>query len=348
MENLSSRPGDCKRYVAMKNQLYIPLVLGLLAALLGCTGSSTETRPKLPNSTPTILSNKYTVNQNGIGMQLHRKQLSDTNANEDNTLILLPSATYSTAPNWDLQFNDSSIMDFFAESGWVVFALDLPGYGKSGNPPNPETFGAIESAEYINAAVEFICEKEAIESINLLGWSWGAQAAGRFANEFPRRVNKLVLYGFNYQMRFPKDALPQDPYREIDFEGALADFIDGCYEGDVPRKYASVVMESDKDNLVPAGPIHDYVNRLPVVEPTRLPMPVLVICGQFELEQPPNVDGDYGDFFEARKHDLEAFCNQLPNGKHEVVIVAGGGHAVHLEKPKNEWRRRVVEFFEEK
>lgn len=347
MYRFSGRVSYIDRYMTMKSQPYTFLLLGFLAAVVGCTDPSPATQSEAPDSKPKIVSDKYTVEQNGIGMQLHRKQLPDTQAKNSNTLLLLPSATFSTAPNWDLQYNDSSIMDFFAESGWVVYALDLPGYGKSANPPKPETFGAIESAEYVHAAVEFICKKEGIESVHLLGWSWGAQVAGRFANEFPQRVNKLVLYGFNYQMRFPEGALPKDPYREIKFEGAITDFIDGCYEQDVPTQYANAVLESDEDKLAPAGPIHDYVNRLPVVEPTRLPMPVLVLCGQFELEQPPNADKGHADFFLARKHDLEEFCKQLPNGQKTPVIISGGGHAVHLEKPKHEWRQRVLEFFQE-
>ncbi len=278
-------------------------------------------------------------------MKLRKKALAETKARVSNTLVLLPSATFSTTPNWDLQYQNNSLMDFFAKSGWVVYAVDLPGYGKSDNPPNPETFGATEAAAYINTAVEYICEQHGIESINLLGWSWGAQAAGRFANLHPKRVNKLVLYGFTYKMRLPENVLPKEPFRKIDFEGAMSDFIDGCYEDDVPEKYANAVLESDSDKRVPTGPLHDYVNRLPIVAPTKLSMPVLVLCGQYELEQPPNVDGDHRDFFLARRNDLESFCNQLPTSKNQIVVVAGGGHAVHLEKPKERWRQIVLEFF---
>ena len=345
MDDRWFRPGDHGRYVAMRNYFNIVVSTVVLLTLAGCNNSTTRELPA-PTAEPVVVAREVTVAHEGVRMKLRRKTLSNTKAKSSNTLVLLPSATYSTSPNWDLQYKDNSLMEFFAESGWVVYAIDLPGYGKSDNPPNPETFGAIETANYINAAVDYICEQHQIKSINLLGWSWGAQAAGRYANQYPKRVNKLVLYGFTYKMRLPQNVLPKEPFRKIDFEGAMSDFIDGCYEDDLPEEYANAVLDADSDRLAPAGPIHDFVNRLPIVQPTQLPMSVLVLCGQYELEQPPDMDGDYSEHFLARRNDLDAFCRQLPLGKDKLAVVDGGGHAVHLERPKDLWRKIVLEFFQ--
>jgi pimeloyl-ACP methyl ester carboxylesterase len=333
--------------MTMNNYHNAAILIVILSIFIGSADPSTSNDSSDQAIKSSLTSDQFTVEHNGIGMALHRKQLTNLATDHNKILVLLPSATYSTTPNWDLQYNDSSVMDFFANSGWVVFAIDLPGYGQSDNPLKPATFGAIESTDYIRAAVEFICEEQETENINLLGWSWGAQAAGRFANTHPHLVNKLVLYGFTYRMRLPAAALPDERYRRIDYEGALSDFIEGCHEQDLPKKYAEAVLASDQDQLAPSGPINDYVNRLPIVEPALLPMPVLVLCGQYEIEQPPNLAGNYSNHFQARRHDLESFCRQLPARQKELVVIDGGGHAVHLEKPKHKWRQSVHSFFEE-
>ena len=322
----------------------LPLLLTLIA-LAGCSPDSSSQTSLDADLLPAIVSETYTVSHNGIEIRLYKKQLQDTKPQANKTLVLLPSATFSVLPNWDLQHDDSSLMDHFAKSGWVVFAIDLPGYGNSDNPPEPETFGAVESTEYINTAVNFICEDIGIETVNLLGWSWGAQAAGRFTNTHPERVSKLVLYGFTYQRRLPESVLPKQPYRVLDFEEAISDFVDGCFQPGLPDAYANAVLDSDHDQLVPSGPLNDFVNRLPLVAPDQLAMPVLVISGQYELEQPPNSDGDYSEYFQARRKDLERFCKQVPNGQCEMAVISGGGHAIHLEKPKHQWRNTVLEFF---
>jgi len=331
--------------LAMKQPIKLLSVI-LIVALLGCSNGKTSpsTSKSSENTGSKLLVVSFNVTHNNLTMCVQSKRLESTEASPTNTLVLLPSATYSTAPNWDLQFAHSSIMDYFAESGWVVFAIDLPGYGKSSDPPIPETFGAIEAVEYIDAVVDHIAEAYKTDSVNLVGWSWGAQAAGHYANKHPERVRKLVLYGFNHQNRLPIDMLPQTPCRKIDFEGAKSDFVKGCYEQGIPEAYAAAVLESD--DAAPSGPINDYVNRLPLVDPDQLPMPTLVICGQFELEQPPNEVGDYREFFEKRKRDLEEFCQRLPKGHKTIEIIDGGGHAVHLEKPRDKWRLSVLAFLE--
>lgn len=328
----------------MSSKIRVPRRILCLAAVV-CVGCS-DLQPEISTATRDPISKKsevvaerLVVTHNSLSMSLRVKRLNTTAAKAANTVLLLPSATYCTAPNWDLQYEDSSVMDFFAEAGWVVFALDLPGYGDSDNPPEPGTFGAPEAVEYINAAVEYIEESFDVASLNLIGWSWGAQAAGRYANEHPDRIQKLVLYGFTYERRLPQEAHPRTPFRQIDFDSSMTDFIVGCYEPGVPEAYAAAVVEAD--DAAPSGPLNDYINRLPLVDPKLLPMPLLVICGQYEIEQPPHVDGDYASYFDSRKTDLENFCRKLNT---ELRIIRGGGHIVHLEKPRDEWRRAVQSF----
>jgi len=326
-------------------RLWIALVL----IQFGCSNSTEqETDPHgrmaAPNTAKQIISRDFKIERNGISVHVRIKQLEQSASSPPKVLLLLPSATYSTEPNWDLQFADYSVMEFFAKSGWTVVATDLPGYGQSDDPRNPATFGAIESVQYIDSVIDHLAEELRIETVDLLGWSWGAQAAGRYAQEHPNRVRHLVLCGFTFERRFPESALPPDSFRKIVRDGAMTDFIEGCFESGVPEAYADACLMADKE--VPSGPINDYVNRLPVVDPDSLTMPVLVICGQYEVEQPKSMKGDHQEFFRARREDLEEFCKRLPAGNSTLEIIPGGGHAVHLEKPAMTWRSNVKAFLE--
>ena len=235
-------------------------------------------------------------------------------------------------------------MDYFANSGWFVIAIDLPGYGKSANPPNPREYGAAESAPYIKAALDQLSQTHAVKKVNLIGWSWGAQVAGYYATQHPQTIRRLVLYGFNHSNRMATEMLPKNNEREITYSNATSDFIPGCYDPKVPDKYANAVLEAD--DAAPSGAINDFVNRLPVVDPAKLEMPVLVICGQYELDQPPHIERDFSAMFRRRQTDLEKFCMRLKQGQNRIEVIKGGGHAVHLENPYQQWRDKVKLFLE--
>lgn len=274
-------------------------------------------------------------------MSLRVKQASGTLTRPERTLLLLPSATYSVVPNWDLEHGDASVMEAFAGRGWTVCALDLPGYGESMDPRDPESFGAARAAAFIEAAGVVIEDELGSGSFHLLGWSWGSQAAGLYATVHPERVRSLVLYGFTHGIRVPAEFLPAEATRPIDLAGAKADFVDGCHDPQLADAYAAAVVAAD--DAAPAGPLRDYVLHLPLVDPVKLTMPTLVVCGQYEVEPPPEnaADAAYKAHFDARRADLDAFCAAQGT---ELVIIDGGGHAVHLETPRQEWLWAVEAF----
>jgi pimeloyl-ACP methyl ester carboxylesterase len=334
-------------------------LVAFVVLLVGCGGcnpagdvsAATSRRDASDNPAqdrkPAIQVREFTVVHDGVRVRVREKTLGESGS-VGRILVLLPSASYCTQPNWDLQFAGHSVMDFFASEGRLVVAIDLPGYGQADDPPNPMQFGAAEATEWVDSVINQVVEEHAVDRVDMLGWSWGAQVAGRYAQEFPHRVRRLVLYGFTYAKRIPKDALPagylDKPFRKLTREFAMSDFVSGCYDPSVADAYATACLAAD--DQVPTGPLTDYVNRLPIVDPTRLTMPCLVICGQFELEPPTETNGTMHEFFASRRSDLESFCQSLPNKTGGLVIVPGGGHAVHLEKPAHDWLRSVESFLD--
>jgi 2-hydroxy-6-oxonona-2,4-dienedioate hydrolase len=70
-----------------------------------------------------------------------------------------------------------------------VFAVDLPGYGKSFKP------AAVLSLSGLAAALAEWMEATYIEKAHLIGNSFGCQIIAEFAVHYPARVDRIVLQG---------------------------------------------------------------------------------------------------------------------------------------------------------
>jgi pimeloyl-ACP methyl ester carboxylesterase len=77
---------------------------------------------------------------------------------------------------------------YFAHHGRNVFALDLPGHGRSDGPPLASV-GAI--ADWIMALLDVA----GVEQASLVGHSLGSLAALESASKYPRRVARVALLG---------------------------------------------------------------------------------------------------------------------------------------------------------
>jgi len=77
---------------------------------------------------------------------------------------------------------------------YQLLALDLIGLGKTSDPKEP--MGLEIQAELIQKALNIIGFKE----YSLIGYSWGAAIAYRFASLYPNAVQKLVLVDFTPQI----------------------------------------------------------------------------------------------------------------------------------------------------
>ena len=69
----------------------------------------------------------------------------------------------------------------------TVYALDLPGFGKSDTPP--DTWG---TEDYAICVQEFL-EKEDLKDVNLFGHSFGGRVSIQLAARVPDRVKSMVL-----------------------------------------------------------------------------------------------------------------------------------------------------------
>ena len=83
---------------------------------------------------------------------------------------------------------------YFANHGWNVLAIDLPGHGKSGGKAPATVQSAAES-------IVALLDAAGVSKAILMGHSFGSLIALHVAAENPLRVSQLAMVGTAYPMR---------------------------------------------------------------------------------------------------------------------------------------------------
>lgn len=124
-------------------------------------------------------------------------------------------------PAFDLAFRDYSWMAYLARAGFIVYGMDLSGYGASPRPmmddpanvsPEcqslliPETLSQACAPHYpfeshtivsdwaeIDSVVGYLCKSHGQRRIALVGWSAGGPRVGGYMAQHPDKVSRAVL-----------------------------------------------------------------------------------------------------------------------------------------------------------
>ncbi len=86
-----------------------------------------------------------------------------------------------SSPQW------SKVKTLLENRDYRVFVPDLPGFGKTPQPPKPWTID--DYAEWTRG----FCEKNNLSQFFLLGHSFGGSLATKFAIRYPEKVKKMIL-----------------------------------------------------------------------------------------------------------------------------------------------------------
>jgi len=324
---------------------FLVLVLAscaIVPAANGARGASQDTRA----SVNPIRGEDHYVMRDGLRIYLwekHKAGLEGTFAHNGKVALLIHGGTWSGRPLFDLRIRDYSLMDFLAENGYGVWAIDLHGYGRSDKTDKDWTDSHSAAAD-IAAAVGYIARLRGVSKLNLLGCSAGTQRAGVFAMENPDKVAKLVLYApwwkGNTELnefrrkRMENGGKPLPQYRDVTEESIRSDFVRGDL-AQHPLVEADVVDELVKEVLQanPQAPNTFVENaHLPILDPARITVPTMIIHGE----------RDYA----AKEEDLLPFYSQLRTHDKEYVLLPDGGHALMLEKDHRRFHHEVLSFFD--
>jgi pimeloyl-ACP methyl ester carboxylesterase len=258
-------------------------------------------------------------------------------------VVLCHGSATAGKESFDLQVPGKptySLMDVLAGAGFDVFALDVRGFGRSTHPEGH--MNTLEASQDLNAVVDYILKLRSAKKVNLLAWSWGTQYGGMFVMAEPAKVGKYVSYAQMHvnspdiARRRPRvEAFRANPYISIPEAGwkprfysmAPADANDSLVVDTFAKAAVQVEVKS------PTGPQLDMVTIMPMVNPRLIPVPTMIIHGQYD---------DVADF-----EGLAPFFAQLPNPRKQYVIVPDAGHMMHLQKGHSIFQQQVIAFFSE-
>jgi pimeloyl-ACP methyl ester carboxylesterase len=230
-----------------------------------------------------------------IRIHAWEKYLPSREANFEGIALLVHGSSMASTPTFDLQVaghgETYSMMDHFARLGYDVWCFDCEGYGRS-DKTRDSRFYIADGADDAEAVAEYIRAVRGDEKLLLYGISSGALRAAMFAERRPERARRLVLDAFVWtgegsptleQRRQRLPELLATSRRPIDPE-----FVRTIFTRDHPGTADDFVVEAfaeaicELDDSVPNGTYIDMCQNLPLVDPRRIDVPVMIARGEYD------------------------------------------------------------------
>jgi pimeloyl-ACP methyl ester carboxylesterase len=246
------------------------------------------------------------------------------------SVLFVHGSSMASQPTFDLQVPgrpDSSVMDWFAKRGFDCWCVDMEGYGRS-EKSRDNNAPIAQGADDCLAAATYIQRLRGKRPLLVYGISSGALRAALFAQRHPELVARLALDAMVWTgdgsptLAERKKKLPEfqaKNRRPIDRA-----FVHSIFNRDHPGTAENSVIEAFADAIlaldssVPTGTYVDMCSKLPVVDPTQIPVPTMILRGQW--------DGI------ASIDDLLAFFKLLPNPDKHFAVMPGISHASFQQK----------------
>ena len=193
--------------------------------------------------------------------------------------------------------------------GVTIYALDLPGHGKSGGR------GCSSIADYVVVLLGFL-EALGIERAVVAGHSMGGAIAQQFALSHPTRVMGLILVATGARLRVAPvilDGILTNPDATLDLVTRYA------WGPNAPEQ----MIQLGRAQMAEANPhvvANDYAacNAFDVMERVgQITAPTLVVGGTADQMTPPKY--------------VAFLAEKIPSAR--LVMIEGAGHMVMLEQP---------------
>lgn len=246
------------------------------------------------------------------------------------TIFFVHGSSMASQPTFDLYVPgraDSSAMQHFAALGYDTWTMDNEGYGRS-DKKRPQNNDISNGADDLEAGTRYVMEKTGAQKLLMYGISSGALKAALFAQRNPARVARLALDAFVWTgegsptLEQRRKKLPD--FQKVHRRPIDRAFVRSIFERDHPGTADDATIEAFADAIlalddsVPTGTYVDMCSRLPLVDPAKLPVPTVIMRGEF--------DGIAG--FD----DLVEFFKRLPNADKQFAVMAGISHASFQQK----------------
>jgi pimeloyl-ACP methyl ester carboxylesterase len=303
----------------------------LAGAALAAAGAALNTRPAHAQAQTEgeYWSNQYWAMKGDVRLAMYRRRIGAPTPGEapKPVLFLVHGSSNSAMTNYDLHVPDAgeySTMNIFARQGYDVWTMDFEGYGRSTvTEGNSDIASGVQD---LAAATEVVTRETGQQSMHFWGNSSGALRAGAFAEVYPERAGRLVLGALTYtgvgSPTLEERATRAEYYRTHNRRVRDIELLRSIFTRDVPGsgdpRVADAMAESEMrfGETVPSGTYLDMTTNLPVVDPTKIHSPVLVVRGEY--------DGI------ATDQDVLDFYQQLPNSDRQFIILPGVAHQLNL------------------
>lgn len=300
------------------------------------------------------------------GLELSLLHLRHDNIKTKTPVLFIHGASFPSALSSGFRINGYSWMDDLAGAGYDVYGLDFLGYGNSNRykemylPPNenPPLGRAEEIYLDIDNAVNFLIKKTGSPTVNIIAHSWGGSVAALYAQKFPDKINKLILYAtiVSRNPQKPVEEIIETEYpayecmppekriqlmKELTPENETSNLENDIFTrwGNEWLNLSSLFQQKLTDQVCfPNGSSVDVNNLLSgksYFNPELILSPTLIIRGEWDK---------YPSF-----EDAQNLFQSLKNVKQKrYVVIERGTHVIHLEKNRFQLYDEVRLFLNEK
>jgi alpha-beta hydrolase superfamily lysophospholipase len=282
-----------------------------------------------------IWSQEYWANKGGVKLNMWRKRVGAPKAGDKPMpiLFMVHGSSNSARSSYDLSVpgkGEYSMMNVMARDGYDVWTMDHDGYGYSGSSGNNSDIAS--GVEDLKAAMMVLAKETGQTRMHMYGTSSGAIRAAAFAQAQPDSVDRLALSAFTYKGTGAEEIARRqkriaefraNPRRKRDESMIRSIFTRDGHPGstDPAVPEAIIAAEMKFGNTIPTGTYLDMAANLPIVDPKKVPHPVLMLRGVW--------DGNSTD------EDLLDFFNQLPNADRQYVILPQTSHSTGYGKNRH-------------
>jgi len=271
----------------------------------------------------------WTTKDGGVRLFLFEKCAGDP-ANTAGTILFVHGSSMAAQPTFDLHVEgrpDSSVMEWFARRGFDCWCVDMEGYGRS-TKDRDNNAPIAQGADDCFAAASYIAQRRGKRPLLVYGISSGALRAALFAQHHPDMIARLALDAMVWTgegsptLAERRKKLPE--FKTKNRRPIDKAFIHSIFDRDHPGTAEEKVIDAFADAVValdtsvPTGTYVDMCAHLPVIDPTKITAPTLIMRGQW--------DGIAGFA------DLMAFFERLPNPDKHFAVMPGISHASFQQK----------------
>jgi pimeloyl-ACP methyl ester carboxylesterase len=293
--------------------MFLTITVLVILQLSGCAALR-------PAHEGAIVQNEYTV-KTPEGLDIFVVGKRPTQGVPTNVVMMIPWVK-SGLTVYNLPVKGYNLMDYLAEKGFAVYAVDHRSYGKSTRIKGTGVRGDT-CAEDMKAVADYIETLEGVDRVDVVGLSFGSVVSVCLAGKYPDEVRRVVIMGYPYSIVNEKVA--KGVKKLISLAESGTEFVPsnppsaaGLWHSHDPEVLdAFVEIVNERTPQIPTGPFLDLRDwqcgpRLP-----KITAPILFMYGDHE---------NFGELEDVRKGFYE-----FPGEKKAFMLIGNAAHGLVLE-----------------